>query len=181
MPTTTAEVEQQVLWCNSNICVNGKIVINQQALRAGLVCIQDIIMQQGTFLEYADLDPEWKKALTWLDYLSILQSLPSIWLQLLCRARIHGYKIYTIDKVADANNSNRMVYDIFISNKTLITNKMSELSSLIGQELTTDQFMKYQKNISSDRFYKIQRFSVQIINEHDCNEQAFIVMETKTR
>ena len=78
-PTTVEQVKQQFLWYNSFILIDKKIVFMEQLYKVGCKRIDDLLDTNGVFLNHKLLLNKYQCKISWIQYLSLLDAIPTRW------------------------------------------------------------------------------------------------------
>ena len=71
-----------IIWYNSFIKIDGKIVNFIKAINKGLIFLRDLINKCGKFTKYETICNRFPGPLTWLEYLQLTAAIPKAWLNL---------------------------------------------------------------------------------------------------
>ena len=79
-PQNAEGVLHQIIWLNSLIKVQKKIISKEEWLKIGIVRISDICDDENNFLSYEDFTAKCNNnKITWLEYYSIIDAIPQQW------------------------------------------------------------------------------------------------------
>ena len=73
-------MHSQMLWLNSDIRIQGGLILWSRWINKGILCICDIVQDDGQFKQWEDID---NMRLMWIDWLSLQKAIPIIWKSLL--------------------------------------------------------------------------------------------------
>ena len=76
------QIPYQILWYNSHMLVKNKSVCYDSAVQKGVMYLYDII-QDGGLMSYQQFCDRWGRCLTWLQYYSVIDTLPILWKQII--------------------------------------------------------------------------------------------------
>ena len=66
-PKNIRQIQQQVIWGNSIIRMDGKPVFNCRAIRNGLLCFKQLLNEDLTFKSFTEVNREFPKVMTYID------------------------------------------------------------------------------------------------------------------
>ena len=72
---------KEILWFNSEIKIEDNIVYNKKAVKAGMIRLENILDENSRFLTYPEMDRRYPKVVTWLEYNSLKDAIPTSWRQ----------------------------------------------------------------------------------------------------
>ena len=80
-PQSAEEVLEQVIWLNSGIKVNNKLLLYEQCIKQGIYTLDDLYDRGNCrFLDYEQFRQKYVNAnLCWIDYIAILDAIPKVW------------------------------------------------------------------------------------------------------
>lgn len=119
-PDNILEIKQQILWLNSNICIDKKPVYWQSFLDNNVLFVNDLLNDKGDFLSYESFTSIYGNFCSKLRYLQLISAISPAWKTILidsntylgvCRPAIKNYKWLGHRKV------NFDMYTFFVSFK----------------------------------------------------------------
>lgn len=75
----SCDFDQQILWNNSNIKVNNKIVLYKQWYDNGVTYVKDILDGDNNFLSFAQFQNQFNIRCSFLMFFGIIHAIPSAW------------------------------------------------------------------------------------------------------
>lgn len=140
---TPADMARQILWINSLIVVDGKMLYNESAWDAGLMSVGDLY--QGTeLLSYAQLRTKFGNIMTWFEHYQLINALLILWKRTLATNNtlnvIRGIPM-------QPNYAARDIYSSLIMDSTNAANKCSKWQSLLHIDLELEDFHALFENI----------------------------------
>ena len=167
-PRTKNAVRQQMIWFNSHIKVNKKIICIRKAVQAGLLYLQDILTDQGKYLSFDLMNQKYETALTWLEYESIKSAVPKSWIDLVVN-NVGGEEAFehNYDKIKRCSNVTKLVYKgLTTKYNQVIPYYQSWLKRFQNLEITV--YEKAFPNLYKiSNCTKLRRFSVQVAIEQN--------------
>lgn len=113
-PQDKLEVLEQMLWCNSHIKRDSKVMINSRLLEAGLIQIKNIFSEQlNRFLTYQEICAGYNIQLDFLTYAGIIRAIPHHWKDILQNDVYYGRLDPILDntqKAIEIPNFSKYVY-----------------------------------------------------------------------
>ena len=79
-----SELQNEILWFNSQIKVNHKVIYNAKAARLGLLCVKDLIDSENKLIKYDTLMVLYPNSMNWLEYNSLINAIPKSWIESMC-------------------------------------------------------------------------------------------------
>jgi len=78
-PETYKDIQNQIIWCNSNILVESKPIALETPMSCGMIHINDILDLDGKLLSYDDVIKKFGKVIGRMGYNSIVSAIPNDW------------------------------------------------------------------------------------------------------
>ena len=117
-PKNKVEVCKQIIWYNSELCINGKLLIpigsTKRLLANGMLYIEDLLTEDGRFLNKKEAEAKFQGKIHWLWYQSLIHAIPKIWKNLLGDA-VEPTDIFNYDDLKGARAVSKIIYDLNIS------------------------------------------------------------------
>lgn len=142
-PNSHAQVLQQIIWLNSNICVHGRPVCFKEAYQAGIGHVVDIY-QNGAFLSYQAVRNKYGNCISWLKYYQLVSSIGSTWGALLINPNIGDVIMYRYVYIKSFGSICNTVYNQFITDKTAVNRYWESWNREIN--FTYDSYIKSFEN-----------------------------------
>ena len=143
------QIPYQILWYNLHILIKSKPVCYDSAVQKGVMYLCDII-QDGGFMSYQQFCDRWGTCLTWLQYYSIIDTLPILWKQIIQLQDVVmdmcaiTYKMAGFLQPASYLNT---VYKEINSYKHAVVHKLCKWESIFGKNIPLNVFLKYIANL----------------------------------
>ena len=78
-PITKVQVLEQIIWLNSNICINNTPIIYIDWIKAKVIRIRDLLDGEANFLSIHQINQKWNCNLNFLALYGIIQAIPLPW------------------------------------------------------------------------------------------------------
>ena len=82
-PSTIANVQREIIWNNKFITVNNKSLFNKNLYREGLIFVNDLIDNNGSFISHQTLVNTFGNNINFFEYICLKDAIPQKWRQLL--------------------------------------------------------------------------------------------------
>lgn len=132
-------MSQQILWLNSYIKVNNKVLCNVAAWNAGLIAVGDLC-DGNTFLSFEQVEHKFGTVLNWFEHQQLISAIPNIWKQ---KIHLEGSCIIFRGTLIRTRYSAREVYT-----KMILNGNANDIKCLRWQE-------KLNCTIEIEDFYKL--------------------------
>ena len=145
-PQNKSQVQDQVLWLNSNIKVRGKLISWYKWIGAGILLISDIFCENGerkTINDISELGVE-----EWLNLSCLQDAIPSVWVSMLKDADLGERKEYLYDHFDQFEKTSKIAYDMQIENHRALLKYRNRWASQ-GYDI---DYVEYQESFA--RIYK---------------------------
>ena len=106
-----------MLWLNSDIRIQGGLILWSRWINKGILCIRDIVQDNGQFKQWEDID---NMCLMWIDWLSLQKAIPIIWKSLLRDVEPAHDVPYLFEKLSGLWKVTRFVYDTLIKDELYV-------------------------------------------------------------
>lgn len=147
-PTTVEQIQGQILWNNSFIKINQKVVCNMGAWRGGLKYVSDLLSDQGLFLTHDQLRIKYGEVLTWYQHVQIISAIPHTWKEQIIRcAHLDPDITDNIQKICLLAKVSATVYTRLIQDQTLLESKRLIWERRLTCQITQKEFLKLFKNL----------------------------------
>ena len=110
-------IESQVIWCNSQIKSDGRILYNAKYIRNGCVYVKDLLNENGGCIDYATAHEKFEISI-W-DYNIIVASIPKKWKKTHANGNINPPLFSMYDTVKSKSKPVKYVYNILIGDDEL--------------------------------------------------------------
>lgn len=146
-PSCPARVLQQVLWFNSDVCINKKPCFFQDAYSAGVVHVADLFdSDTGSFLSYQDVINKFPHFFTWYNYNQILSTLQS-YKTLLKQNESGDTYTYNIVRIERETKICNLVYSELIDNVEYVAKYHRQWEVLLKNRIEFKDYITGFKNI----------------------------------
>lgn len=152
MPENVDDVLEQIIWYNSLILVQGKLIFYHRAYQAGVLYIKDIVNDNGEFFTYAEFVSKYGGCIQWIEYWQILAGIHHEWKRIL---KEHHWGTNDVQRkykvLMETNKWSRIVYDDLIDRdcENLLERKWLRWNKYLNIHIEFEHFCKNFKNISS--------------------------------
>lgn len=85
-PSGTPQILSQVLWLNSKIKIQNKVLHFTKAYDAGLIFVCNLFDEQGVLLQYAQICQKYGDCLSWFQHTQLIAALPHSWKESILRS-----------------------------------------------------------------------------------------------
>ena len=82
-PTSSYQVQNQLIWYNSNICVNNRPIFYKYMFNAGITFVKDLLNDRRESLSLYEMNQKYGISIDDIRYHSICQAIPKEWKKLL--------------------------------------------------------------------------------------------------
>ena len=127
------EIKKQILWLNSNICIDGKPLLYYWCLRAGIKLFDDLLNLQGNKLTYVQLIGKYGNCINWLQYSQLCVAIPKDWWYM-AKNGIVSQELELISVIDKNAHPSQAIYNKLIERKS--------------NEHVYSKFIKYNKVVS---------------------------------
>ena len=108
------QVKEQILWCNSWVRINGKPTFHRKAAQLGIIYVTDVIRANGTSKSYQEICEDFPDAITWFEYISLIDAIPTEWKKILRRNTRNDKDFsHLFDLVNDKNKTTSILYSSY--------------------------------------------------------------------
>ena len=122
-PKSIIDVQREVIWCSTHIKIDDKYILESKLYKAGIVFINDIIKENGSFLSHHEICQKTKTNISQLYYMSLIDAIPSEWRKMLKSQRVIPMQPHMEDVFININKqikpiaiqSSRAIYWHFMS------------------------------------------------------------------
>ena len=83
MPKTAEEVYDQILWYNSNICINGKPIWRSKMFKKGISQVKDLVTDQGILMSATEMKQKFNLSIPFTELFGIWDAIPLEWKRIL--------------------------------------------------------------------------------------------------
>lgn len=147
-PLNAQQIQGQVIWYNSHILVDSKMLFNLQAWNSGLIYIADLIDQQGLFKSYEQVVSEYGNVLSWYEHIQIIFAIPFNWKQQLVSLPFRDPEYNDqYFKACQMGKITQLVYSKLISDPNKITDKCVVWERRLNITINVKEFHKMFSNI----------------------------------
>ena len=146
IPTSSDEISSQIIWLNSFIKISNKPIYDKRAAKGGINKISDL-WSNGKQLTYAEIVGKFGKIMTWLNYESILKSIPKAWKEAMNKQGIDVPNISWYEKIVNTVKPCKMIYNRLISRETVIIKYLSRWEECEGVGLNHEMYESAFKNL----------------------------------
>ena len=133
-PENAEEISNQIIWYNSRIKQQGKVLIFRKAMETGLMFIHQILQDDGCILPSSDLSQKYN--LTTMEANAIISAIPRDWKNVLKSGEwdLQYEHYYNYDKITEANKMSKYYYHKVNSQKSNVPQLYDKWKFLIGDE-----------------------------------------------
>ena len=109
------EINNQVIWYNSLIKINGKMVLCKSLANNGLIFLYQLFDDNGQFKTVEQLTNEYGKGYSWLELSSLLRAIPIEWkTQIKQEGPDPQPSDHLYDQIARSKQKTSMIYNLLI-------------------------------------------------------------------
>lgn len=144
--TEKLNVGEQVIWYNSNILVQNRPMLFINAFNAGIMYIQDLIQNDGSFKDFEQIGAEFGDCMNWLQYRQICEAIPMSWKNMLTH-NDNNYVVNLYDRIKNETKITRIVYNLLIDKDNVMMYRMNRWERKLGISIQMEYFLKYFQNI----------------------------------
>ena len=162
-PKDKVHILNQLIWLNSFIKIDKKVVLYNSWLQAGVIYIKDLIDANGSFLEYGEFCTKYNLQTNRLLYYGIIHSIPNPWKKIIKdrTIAIHEPGITKLNILQNKDKVSRYVYDEMIQKiseqpLTALTKWNQDLHKTITLEQWLPFFSLMYKIIGSTKYHYFQ-------------------------
>ena len=162
-PTNKISVLNEILWYNSFIRINKKVVMYDDWLNAGILQIKDLTNHEGELMSEQEFKQKWG-FLDWLRLRSIKSAIPHEWKTLLRENELGETQPTLFDILSDMNPKQitRYVYDKIIDDKPYL-NKYFQRWNDVGVVFCYEDYVKAFSNLSTIKITKYEDFQYRLL------------------
>ena len=141
-PELSEDIRAQILWANSLIQCNYKPIFESSCMQAGSKTIQDILFEDQ-FMSFEKIRQTYGQHVNWLDYYTLICSIPPEWKLLLGNQQLTEHYQYKYDMLLRCPNCTQVVYSKLVTKPSLIDKYVAKWESILGIIVDTQEFLKY--------------------------------------
>ena len=129
-PTCKKEVQEQILWFNSKIKIDNKVIFNEVLYKAGINQIKDLISENGDFLPQSELEKKTQKQVAFTIILGIREAIDPEWKVMLKQKNSEKGKQHLYDKLGETKQSvSKTLYRLLKENENLLNQKCEKMNA----------------------------------------------------
>ena len=137
-PQSAELVEEQQLWFNFMIWIDGRPAFFPRAKNAGLLYVNQIWDPATERIkQHSVIVNEFGTCITWLEYAALCQAIPDYWKFLLCNTNLSDEYVSLYEEL-DNKKFARIVYFRLASSKSAITDSMRKWTKMLPEEVNFD-------------------------------------------
>lgn len=141
-PFGVDDILDQVIWFNSHIKVQGKLLFNIRMFRAGIIKIQDLIYQGNVFLSAFQFQQRFP-GINIMEYFAVIQAIPLEWKQWLAVNRVSRHCVVPKYVLLEQHNSIvSLAYKSFHTNVYLADAKRDKWCVILNISIWPNEFLK---------------------------------------
>lgn len=141
-PTNVSQMAAQVLWFNSSIKANGKVIFYPQAYTAGILCVFNIWNSaENRYLNFREITTIYGQSITFLQYYSLLNSIPGEW----TRAMISVTNVlddYIFPYEFFHGKQSNIVYRKLVDDPKALTRTAEKWNTVLNLDLPYENFLQ---------------------------------------
>ena len=166
MPKNAQQVKNQMIWMNSNIRINDKPVVYGKWINSGIIKIKDILTESNSFLSIKQLQDKFGKDLNYLDFLSIVHTIPNTWKRWL-KDKNEGNGKRNWYQVLDSNQKHtQCIYQELNKDHSLLNEKVILWNMTFWQEINRDYLLTCINRICTiTNVSKLRSFQYRILTQ----------------
>lgn len=120
-PDNVRQILGQIIWYNSNIKVDGKVLRNNQAWRSGLKYVKDLYSDVGLLLTHREVCYKYGNCITWYGHIQLINALPHRRKEKIIACHSVVFDAETqYDRLTDNTKISNIVYNKLVLNPSLI-------------------------------------------------------------
>ena len=146
-PTMAGQARSQVIWLNSSINVNGQPVFWKKCFVQGVVCVTDLIDEEGKVMCYNQFVARYDRCLTWLEYRALIKSIPNSWLGLIKLSLGESGFVSKLQELLSHINPSREVYTQLVTHQDTFQNQLDRWNKSKSMHMTLQEYEKHFVNI----------------------------------
>ena len=147
MPQNIEEVKGQILWCNSNLKQNNKVIMPvKKYVEVGIWKIQDLINEEGQFLTFPEIQGKYCNiSIDWLWYCSMIASIPREWKDILSNnLPVNKLERFNYNQMIETKKPSRILYRNFILQAEYdITKYLRKWCESLNMYIELEDYYKY--------------------------------------
>ena len=82
-PKNVIDIQREVIWCSTHIKIDNEYILESKLYKAGIVFINDIIKENGSFLSHNEICQKTKTNISHMYYMSLIDAIPCEWRKML--------------------------------------------------------------------------------------------------
>ena len=157
-PISNEQVRNQIIWWNSNIRRDHKPVCYAAWLNAGLIKIDQLILDNGSFKTRGQLESDFGMNINFVDYYGILEAIPARWKAWLKETAGPAYKNW-YENILKGKSAVKILYNKINTNESLLAKVLRKWNENKCELLSYEQLIGAMRNISKTTIYvKLRAF-----------------------
>ena len=167
-PLNLDEIDSQIIWYNTHIKPNGKIIrpMNNDKGEYRIIKIEQI-WKDTDFLELQEFNDKFKMNVNWLWYQSLLTSIPKTWKMLLKGKRENQTKLerLNVKTLCQSKKTSSYVYQFIAkSNATTVMKYKCTWENKLSIDITQDEYLRlFMTNYKTTRVTKLRNFQYRLL------------------
>lgn len=141
-PVVVTKIAAQPLWYNSHLKIKNKVIFNKRACDAGIFLLSDIWnLPEGQFLTYQQITQVYGNNISYLEYFSLIASIPLLW-----KTELRGSRFVLETFLFPYENcegrTSADTYNKLISNKTTLQKLVHTWEIKLGLTIELNEFLE---------------------------------------
>lgn len=138
-PSEAESPQNQILWFNSNIKINDRVLWTKELYEKNVIYIKDLHNQNGKFYSYIDFQNIYNTKITFLHYYGILHAIPSIYKQ---NASKEAKQQSNINKILATEKVAKFVYrELVLSNSCFPEKAYEKLKEMLSSDFSRETYL----------------------------------------
>ena len=177
-PETILEIQNQFIWHNSHIRIDGKPTYHKTMYKAGITLINHLLNQQGTFLTYQEFMQKYTIHVNFVNYLSIIDAIPVSWKKTLIEKKNDKKQdtfIYPIDKIKNTKSKicKKVYREMQQKNLQKPENVFNKWKNYFNSNLTMEDWLSsFELAFQCTKFIDLQYFHFRMLHQILANNEA---------
>lgn len=136
--SSVRDMSEQIIWLNSYIKVDNKLLLNEQAWNAGLTAVADLF-DGKSLLSFNELCSKFGPILSWFEHLQLVEAIPILWRQSITRDGTlvisTGHNIHRIQSMTAHSMYSDLVFD-----ECIVTSKHNRWERIFSEDIPEKEF-----------------------------------------
>ena len=163
-PTNKVEILNQVIWQNSAIRIQDKIIAWPKWIQVGIMTIRNLVNENGYLKEIEEIRREFNIEIPFLNRLSLWEAIPKVWKKKLKENEEPRAEPTMFERIRKMSKPVRMLYKIVNEDQFLLGNLVKRWSEKGTLDIDLDELIRAMRATTQITIYvKLRSFQVRVL------------------